>query len=162
MSIPFRITGAVLGLALLGSPPARAGFTSPTLLLASAVGAGGTSGRGVLLDGTFDFPNAIQVGYPLYLVVYQGTTFVRFAIAGTPVTGTSAALADNALSESELTSFLGQGGPAGSGTRIVTLTQSQIRVTLPSSFTAGSTRAVLFTVLPDGAVISNPIIFTLP
>lgn len=144
------------------TPVTHAGITSPTLLLSAASGIAAGGGRAVTVEGAFDFPNAVQVGYPLNLVVFQGTRFVRYPVVGGPVAGTSATLADGVLADTELTSLLQDGATVAGSTRIITLAPSQIRVALPSTFTAGATRAVLFTVLADGPVVSNPIDFTLP
>ena len=139
-----------------------AGFTSPTLLLSTAMGAAAEGGRMAVVDGSFDFPNAVQQGYPLHLVVYQDTRFVRYPVVGGAVSGTSSTLADGLLVDAELDALQQAGTAAGGGVRILSLTPTQIRVALPQNFSAGATRAVLFTVLSDGAVISNPIDFTLP
>jgi hypothetical protein len=141
---------------------ACAGFTSPTLVLSAAQGEAATAGRAAAFEGSFDFPNAVQVGYPLNLVVFQGTTFVRYPAAGAPVTGTSTALGDGVLAESELAALLGNGGPVTASVRVVTMTPSAIRVTLPATFGAGLTTGVLFTILSDGSVLSNAIDFDLP
>lgn len=141
---------------------AGAGFTSPTLVLSAARGDAGPSGRAAVFEGSFDFPNAVQVGYPLSLVVFQGTTFVRYPAAGTPVTGTSTALADGALGDAELVAFNAEGAPVAPGVRVVTMTPSAIRVTLPATFGSGPVTGVLFTILSDGNVLSNAIIFDLP
>ena len=131
-------------------------------MLSAARGDAAAGGRAAAFEGSFDFPNAVQVGYPLNLVVYAGTTFVRYPATGAPVTGTSAALADGTLAESELPAFMAQGSPTDSAVRVVTMTPSAIRVTLPATFAPGPATAVLFTILPDGSVLSNAIDFTLP
>jgi hypothetical protein len=141
---------------------ALAGYTSPTLALTAARGDAGTAGRAAAFEGTFDFPNAVQVGYPLSLVVFQGTTFVRYPAAGAPLTGTSTALADGVLDLGELASFVGQGTPADASVRIVTMTPSALRVILPSTFGPGTATGVLFTILSDGNVVSNAVDFDLP
>ena len=156
-----RIVVVALVLALSGDR-ALAGFTSPTLVLSAAHGEAGAAGRAAALEGSFDFPNAVQVGYPLNVVVFQGTTFARFPAAGTPVTGSSALLADGVLAEAEAAGLAASGAPADPSVRIVTMTPSAIRVTLPGSFAAGSATAILFTILSDGTVLSNAIDFDLP
>jgi hypothetical protein len=156
----FRVLAAGVALAL--SSVARAASTSPTLALSAAIGSGAGLAHGATVEGSFDFPNAVQPGYPLQLVVYQGTQFARFQVGGPVVTGASALLADGSLDQTELVAFLGQGAPAPAGVRIVTVTSSLIRVTLPSTFAPGSATAVLFTVLADGSVVSNALPFVLP
>src|SRR5215510_11139918 len=88
---------------------AFAGFTSPTLLLSAATVRPPLATVPVALTGTFDFPNTVQPGYPLNLVVSQGTRFVRYPILGQPVSGTSAALSDGLLTDVELSAFLRDG-----------------------------------------------------
>ena len=146
----------------LAGDPARAGLTSPTLLLTAASGALADGARSVTVDGLFDFPNAIQVGYPLHLVIFQGDRFVRFPAVGAPATGNSALVADGSLTEGEVAGLLGEGAAATAGVRIVTMVVDRLRVTLPSTFTAGPATAILFTILSDGTVLSNAIAFTLP
>src|SRR5262245_9732323 len=85
---------------------AFAGFTSPTLLLSTATGTVANGGRMVALTGTFDFPDTVQPGYPLNLVVSQGTRFVRYPILGQPVSGTSGTLSDGLLADAELGTLL--------------------------------------------------------
>ena len=149
--------------AALGRPPVvTAGATSPTLVLSAAVATAAANARAVALEGSFDFHNAVQVGYPLEIVVFQGTRFARYPIAGSTVSGVSGALADGQLTEAEVPSLLGAGAPAAAGVRIVTMTGAGLRVTLPVEFVAGPARAVLFTVLAEGTVLSNPIDFVLP
>src|SRR6185295_12316536 len=88
---------------------ASAGATAPSPVLAAASGAAAGSTRAVVLDGAFDFHNAVQTGTGLQLVIFQGTRFVRYPLGGAPLTGTSALLADGVLGQSDLNSFLGAG-----------------------------------------------------
>jgi hypothetical protein len=141
---------------------AIAGFTSPTLVLSAARGDAGTAGRGAAFEGAFDFPNAVEVGYPLNLVVFQGTTFARYPAAAPPVTGTSATLGDGVLAENELATLDAAGSAADASVRIVSMTPTSIRVTLPSTFASGAASGVLYTILPDGSVVSNVVAFVLP
>jgi len=140
----------------------QAAGTTPNLVLATAEGAVADGARSVVLSGDLDYPNAVQVGYPVDLVVFQGTRFVRYRVGGPVVTGTSSKLAAGQLLDSELPDFLLDGTPAPAGVRIITLRFDAARVALPSTFTAGPTTAVVFTLLPDGSMVSNPIRFTLP
>src|SRR5262245_28282067 len=80
----------------------HASATSPVLVLTAATGEGTPGAHMALLEGAFEFDNAVQVGYPLELVVFQKTRFARYPIAGAPVTGTSPTLNDGVLAESEL------------------------------------------------------------
>jgi hypothetical protein len=158
-----RPIAAVLALGLLaGARLAQGGATSPQLAIAAAVGLLGEGRRAVAIEAGYDFPNAVQVGYPLQIVVFQGTRFVRYPIGGSPVTGESALLADGGLDAADLGAFLAQGTAAPADVRILTLTGSEARVALPAEFAAGTATAVLFTVLADGATLSNPLALVLP
>lgn len=159
--LPGLFAGAVLALAF-HAPGARAGFTSPPLVLSSASGAEGAGQRAIALRGTFDFENAIQLGYPISLLVFQGETFVRFPLAAAPIAGSSSTLADGVLAEAEIDALLATGSPAPAGVRIVDLEPETIHATLPLTFTTGPATAIIIAVLTDGSVLSNPITFTLP
>ena len=155
--------GLLLALLVLVRPAAAlAGATSPALVLGAASGEGSPGGHTVLLEGAFEFDNALQVGYPLQAVVFQKTRFVRYPIAGPPVTGTSPTLNDGVLTDAELAAFLGDGAPTPAAIRIVTVAPSSLRVTLPAQFRSGAATALLFTILPEGSVLSNQIDFVLP
>lgn len=159
--LQWLLLGLVIGLAMSTSI-ARAGFTSPPLVLSEARVAEGGGQRAVFLRGTFDFENAVQLGYPISLLVFQGATFVRFPLSGTAVVGTSSLLADGDLLDTEVDAVLAAGSPAPAGVRIVGLEPETIRATLPLTFTGGSATAIVIAVLTDGTVLSNPITFTLP
>jgi hypothetical protein len=152
------VTLLVLGVAV----PARAGFTTPDLVLASASGAEVSGVRTVAVTGAFDFPNTVQADYALEVVVFQGTRFARYPVTGAAVAGDSAALADGTLAAGELSAFLHDGAAADAEVRILSITAGGIRVRLPAAFTAGSATALLFAVLNDGNVFSNAILFQLP
>jgi hypothetical protein len=141
---------------------AHGGFTSPTLVLSAAHGGAAAAGRAAAFEGSFDFANAVQANYPLNLVVFQGTTFVRYPVTGVAVTGTSAALADGVLDATEVAAFDAEGAPVDPGVRIVTIASATIRVVLPATFGPGPATGVLYTILIDGTVLSNAIDFVLP
>lgn len=153
----------VLLLAVAGLPAtALAGATSPKITIASAEGSLVDGARSVRLGGVLDFENALQTGYGLHVLVYQGTRFVRYPVAGDAVTGTSAALADGTLSEAEVPAFLLEGAPTGADVRIVTFTPTGCLLTLPAEMTAGPARVVLVAVISEGVVFSNVFDFSLP
>jgi hypothetical protein len=159
-SLLAALVGGSLALALPG--PARATGTTPLLALASASAAVADGARSVAVEGTFDFPDALQVGYPLELVVFQGTRFARFPVVGAPVTGDSPELADGALGAAEITAFLHEGTAAPAGVRLITLVADHARVSLPAGFTSGPASVLVFAVLSEGPVLSNVIVFSLP
>ena len=157
-----RLVPATLLLAALAAGDAFAGATTPRLALSAAAGSAAGAARSVVVEGNLDFGNALQVGYPIDLLVFQGATFARFPFAGAPIAGTSPELADGALAPTEIAALLAEGAAPPAGVRIVTLVPTSIRVTLPAAFTAGPATAIVFGILTDGTVLSNPITFTLP
>src|SRR5439155_260703 len=110
-----------LALATAAPPRLRASGTSPALVLSAAAGAAAGEQRSVALDGSFDFANAVQVAYPLNLVVFQGSRFVRYRVPGDAVAGDSPELADGQLTSDELDAFGREGSAAAAGVRIVDL-----------------------------------------
>ena len=163
-----RATGLALasllaaGALVLTPAAVLAGATAPVLVLSAASGAVAGGARTVVLEGAFDFPNAVQVGYPLHILVFQGARFARYPVAGAAVVGESPVLGDGLLAEGELPVLLAAGAPAPPGVRLVTLRLDRATVTLPAEFTAGPATAVVFAVLPEGNVLSNPIGLVLP
>jgi len=151
------VTGLALGLI---AREVRAAATTPTLILTTAAPAVAKGARSVAFEGSFDFPNALEVGYPLELVIFQGAHFVRYPVAGTAHVGDSAGLLAGHLDD--LPTFDLEGAEAPDDVRIVPVVPDRLRVTLPATFTAGRATAVLFASVPHGAVVSNPIVFLLP
>ncbi len=138
----------------------HAGATSPTLVLGSAEPASVEGVRAVTFEASLDFENAVQTGYGLQLIVFQGARFIRYPLAGVPASGESSALADGALAEDEVPAVVGAGAPSAG--RIVSITPRSLRVVLPPDLPAGATTAILAAVLPEHPVVSNPIGFVLP
>ena len=160
-----RTIAALLAVGISLTVPAgsaHAAATAPHLALSAAAGSAVDGSRSAVFDGTFDFANALQLGYPISLVVFQGARFARYPLAGAAATGTSPELADGALVAGEVGALLGEGAPAATGVGVVTVTATRVRVTLPATFVPGATTAVVVTVLPEGTLLSNPIGFTLP
>lgn len=139
-----------------------AAATTPTLVLTTAAPAAVGEARAVAFEGTFDFPNALEVGYPLALIIFQGTHFVRYPLTGPAHMGESRAAVSGQLDADDVPTLDLQGVEAPADVRIVTFVPDRLRVTLPATFTAGSATAVLYASVPHGTVVSNPIIFVLP
>lgn len=155
-----RVSSVVIAGVLAIAGLVHAGATSPTLVLGSAETSSVDGVRAVTFEASLDFENAVQTGYGLQLIVFQGARFVRYPLAGTPAAGESAVLADGALEEDEVPAVVGAGTPAAG--RIVSLTPRSLRVVVPSDLPAGATTAILAAVLPEHPVVSNPIGFVLP
>ncbi|HSV07468.1 MAG TPA: hypothetical protein VLI07_13175 [Candidatus Binatus sp.] len=160
-----RLLGAsLLGIVwlLAGALWVHAAATKPALAITSGAGEGAGDARAAVFEVSFDFLNAVQVAYPLQLVVFQGTHFVRYPASGPAVVGDSAELADGVLTDAEVAAFMSEGSPAPAGVRIVTIAPDHLRVALPGSFAAGATVGELFATLSEGNAFSNPVGFTLP
>lgn len=159
---PRATAAAVAALVVLGAATARPSATRPTLVVSAASAIRADGRYAVKIEGTFDFLNAVQVGYPLQLVVFQGTGFVRFPIGGVPHAGQTSLLADGQLDLADLSGFLAAGSPAPADVRVVSLSPTRAVVALPADFSPGTATAQAFTVLPNGSVLSNPLALVLP
>lgn len=158
-----RLARAALGglLALVPAARARAGFTTPTLVIADATVVAVDGARTASFEAAFDFPNAVQTGYRVSLVVWQGTHFVRFPVAGAILDGTSDVLSDGALADDEVPMLFDAGSPITTA-RILQLERDRITVALPPGFAAGAASAVLATMPYEGSAVSNTVSLVLP
>ena len=157
-----------------GASATFAGFTSPKFAILGVTSLVADGARSVTIlagdlavrMGDFDFPNTVQGGTTLHVVLWQGTSFVRYPLHAAPMSGTSTTLADDAVADVEVATLLGEGGPAPSGTQIISLSATSLTVTLPASFTAGSCHAQLVTLFNEAGgangIVSNVVPFTLP
>lgn len=157
-----KVLATALVLSALATGVALGGATTPSLVLSSAVANRAGAGASLTVEGTLDFSNALELGYPIDLLVFQGATFTRFPFAGTPMAGTTSALADGVLAEGEIPTVVAAGTTAPNGVRVITLVRDSIRVALPPSIVAGPATAIVFGILTDGTVLSNPIDFVVP
>ncbi len=148
-------------LALLAAGPARAGFTTPTLVLTDASVIEVDGARTATFAAAFDFPNAVQTGYRVSLVVWQGTHFVRFPVSGSILEGTSSVLSDGALADTEVPTLFAAGS-AISNARILQVERDRISVSLPPGFAAGAASAILATMPSEGSAVSNTLGLVLP
>lgn len=148
-----RLAGALALTALLGGN-ARSGSTDPVLVLGHATASGGSPARVLDILGSWGFEDVMQIDYPLNVVVIQGSTFVRYPVGGTPVSGTFAALA-NGLVAAEIPALeaAGSAAPAASITR---LALHEMTLALPAIFSAGSVDVVVYVEIPvEGTFLSN-------
>lgn len=164
MRFPVRILArvALAGLLVLSpADPARAGFTTPTLVIASGTVVEVDGARSAVFEAAFDFPNAVQTGYRVSLVVWQGTHFVRFPVSGPILEGSSAVLSDGALADTEVPTLFASGA-AITTARVLQLERDRIAVSLPPGFAAGAASAILATMPSEGSAVSNTIGLVLP
>lgn len=156
------ILSAILVAATAGL--ARAGATTPTLIVQSANVIGPLDGgAGPLANFTvvYDHSNAVQADYDIELIVFQGPAFARFPISGAVRTGTSTAL-DDGLALSDLPALEAASAPAPPAVRVVTIEPTRIGVALPATFDTGNAIAVLVATVDEGTILSNPLMFGLP
>lgn len=137
--------------------PLRAGATDPTLAIGQVRAQPAGAAALVEVMGMFGFDDVVQVTYPLSLVLYHGTSFVRYPIGSTAESGTFAALA-NGLATSEIGALESAGSPAAS-VEIVRLEPGRLVVSVPPSLAnAGTISAQLYVTLPgEGAFVSNAV-----
>ena len=143
---------------------ARAGATTPTLIVQSADSGFAISGaqRLVTFRMAYDYGNAIQADYDIELVVFQGSAFVRYPISGAARIGTSGVLADG-LTVADLAAVDAASAPAPAGVRVVTIEPTRVTVALPASFGSGApATAVLVATVDEGVILSNPLGFDVP
>jgi hypothetical protein len=108
------------------------------------------------LTGTFAFDDTLQVAFPLNLVVYQGTTFVRLPIGGQVKVGDYPGLADG-LSVAEITALEAAGLPSGDS-EILRVEPNRLQASLPDIFVDGIITALVYVELPDeGGFTSNSV-----
>jgi hypothetical protein len=143
---------------------ARAGATTPTLIVQSADTGSAISGaqRLVTFRVAYDYGNAIQADYDIELIVFQGSAFARYPISGAARIGTSGVLADG-LSVADLAAVDAASAPAPAGVRIATIEPARVTVTLPVTFSSeGQATAVLVATVDEGVILSNPLGFDVP
>jgi len=142
------------------SPSAVAGTTGPVLALGEVKASRVAPGAILDIIGLYGFDDLIQVNYPVTVLAYQGTRFVRFVPGQAAVSGDFEGLADG-LSAGEI-SFLESRGEPDPDARILRLEPGRIVVSLPSSIVDGVVDVVLYLQLPsEGTVISNVLSATL-
>jgi len=148
-------------LVFLPASLARAGFTTPTLVITDGTVVSVDGARTATFEAAFDFPNAVQTGYRVSLVVWQGNHFVRFPVSGAVMEGTSSVLSDGSLADTEVATLFAAGLPISTA-RILQLERDRITVSLPPDFAAGAASAILATIPSEGAAVSNTIGLVLP
>ena len=156
------VRSAILVVATAGV--ARAGATTPTLIVQAAEAGSGIPGalRLMTFHVAYDYSNAIQADYDVELIVFQGNSFVRFPISGAARFGSSSALADG-FTVSDLPALDAASSPTPDSTRVVTIEPTRLTVSLPASFgSGGGADVVLAATVDEGVIQSNPLHFILP
>jgi hypothetical protein len=161
---PMRATSALArwiraagAFAFLGfATTVHGGSTDPVLVIGEASISAGQPARVVHLLGSWGFDDALQLDYPLSVVVSQGSSFVRFPFGGPPVAGTFAGLSDG-LAASEIAALESAGSPSAAAS-ISHLALHEMTLALPAVFAPGGVRVVLYVSLPgEGTFLSNPV-----
>ncbi len=148
----------VAALAILGieASPCLAGATDPVLAIGRFTAAPVGSGTLVDLTGAFGFDDTLQVDFPLNIVVYQGTTFVRLPVGGQPQVGNFAGLADG-LAVSEIAE-LESAGQNSAEAELLRIEPNRLHASLADLFIDGILTAIVYVELPDeGGFTSNAV-----
>jgi hypothetical protein len=133
---------------------ARAGSTDPVLVIGQVSASGGSPARIVDLLGSWGFDDALQLDYPLSVVVSQGSSYVRYRFGEQPVSGTFADLADG-LSVGEIAALEATGSPEPAAS-ITRLALHEMTLSLPAIFAPGDLSVVVYVSLPgEGTFLSN-------
>ncbi len=145
---------------LVGPAGARAGSFEPVLAIGQVVARHAGQSALVEVTGNFGFDDALQIEFPLNLVVYQGKEFVRYPLGGEPISGTFVPLSSGL--QARQIPHLEAKGEFESEAEIIRLEPNRITVSLPPKFEDGSITAILYVVGPtQGAFLSNPVSTTL-
>ena len=153
----FPAAAILSALFLASARPVVAGSTDPMLVIGEAHAGGGSPVRVVDLLGSWGFDDALQLDYPLCVVVSQGETFVRYPFGESPVTGSFAGIA-NGLAPSEIGALEAAGSPA-TGASISRLAIHEMTLAVPPVFQAGDLSIVLYVSLPgEGTFRSNTVV----
>ncbi len=145
---------------LVGPAGARAGSFEPVLAIGQVVARHAGQSALVEVTGNFGFDDALQIEFPLNLVVYQGKEFVRYPLGGEPISGTFVPLRSGL--QARQIPHLEAKGEFESEAEIIRLEPNRITVSLPPKFEDGSITAIFYVVGPSqGAFLSNPVSTTL-
>jgi hypothetical protein len=133
---------------------AWAGATDPTLVIGEVVARPVGSGALAEVTGIYGFDDLVQMNYPITLVAYTGTNFVRLRPSAQAASGSFAGLSDG-LAAGELASFeaTGTSDPSASFVRIE---PNKLTVALPSALSSGNVSFVAYIVIPgEGTFFTN-------
>jgi hypothetical protein len=134
--------GALLALWAASS---YAAITEPRLaLMRATIYQSATGTRTLRLEGSFSFADAVQLALPLNVVITQGQLTVRCDLAGNVTTSTS-----------------GGSEQSAAGPGVISFTQREIVVVLPSGFSAGEASAQIVVTYGSQPISSNRLTFTL-
>ncbi len=156
-----RTLGLFLAAALLTPSGARAGGTSPVLTLTGADAAPAAGAPVVSVHGSFGFGDILEGQFAGGLVVWSGSTFVRYDQAGVALSGTAPFLADGFVS-TEVPALLGAGTAAAAPAGLAQLRADRIAVVLPAGFPSGPASVALFTTHEAELFVSNTLAVTVP
>lgn len=146
----------------LAPRPGRAVGTDPTLALTAVEAFASDSGSvSLVIDGTFSFDDLVQFSFPLGVIIWRGSSFVRYGLSGDIAAGTSA-LVSNGVTANDIPSLLVAGGTADAPAALVRLQNDRLTIALPASFGSGSATVIVYAVLEGDPFVSNSITVTVP
>lgn len=140
----------------------RAVGTDPTLALTSVrVLSAADGSRSLSITGTFGFEDQVQFSFPLGVIVYRGTSFVRSEFSGQPYQGVASSLA-NGIQTTDVAGILASGSPAPAPAKLLDVSSDRVSLALPAGFGSGSATVVVYSVFEGEAFLSNTLTVTLP
>lgn len=149
-----------VGVGVAGS--ARAVGTDPTLVLTGVRATVSSTGAiAVSVDGAFNFDDLVQFPFPCGLIVWRGSSFVRYEFSGIVMAGSDPSVA-NGITAAEVPGLLGKGSPAAPPAGLLRLTSGRIEVALPAGVGSGTFFGLVYAVLEGDPFVSNPISFSVP
>ena len=163
-SSPRCAAALLIALAALAAPGrARAAGSSPVLTLASVDAfVGSSGGRLVVVGGSFNFDDLVQIPFPhAGLLVVQGTHWARFEVDGGAFEGTSALVSDG-VTDGDLPALLAAGTPAATPARLAHLGRDEVSVVLSGSFSPGTASVVIVAEHDSEYFVSNSLDVVLP
>jgi len=151
---------AAIASLLIGPVGAWAGSFGPTLAIGQVVAQHAGESALVEVTGNFGFDDALQVDFPVNLVIYQGKEFVRYPLGGEPSSGSFIPLQSGLVARQIL--HLEANSEFEAEAEIVRLEPKRLLVSLPPKFEDGSITAVLYVIDPtEGLFLSNAVSTTL-
>ncbi len=145
---------------VIGPAEARAGSFEPILAIGQVVAQHAGQSALVEVTGNFGFDDALQVDFPVNLIVYQGKEFVRYPLGGEPSSGTFIPLQSGL--EARQIPYLEANSEFEPEAEIVRLEPKRLLVSLPPKFEDGLITAILYVIDPiQGPFLSNSVSATL-
>jgi len=149
--------------AVVGMPGSgRAVGTDPTLALTAATAVSAPGGAvSVAVTGAFSFDDIVQFSFPAGVIIFRGSSYAVYDIAGTATAGNAATVA-NGISAGEIPALLAAATPAAPPAALLQMQSDRITVALPAGFPSGAASVIIYAILEGEPFVSNTIGLALP